>query len=161
MRTLTAFTALTILSFAVIPRTVSAQTFEKKNYNYSEWTKGRFSEAVTLIGPGKMIFLAGVGSEDENGKGGDILHKGDFTAQCKYAFDKIKRALEKNGATLGDIVKMVSYLTDVRYQPDFGKCRQEVFGTTPMPAHTLLTVSQLAWPGMLVEIDATAAVALK
>ena len=33
-----------------------AQTFEKKNYNYSEWTKGRFSEAVTLIGPGKMTF---------------------------------------------------------------------------------------------------------
>jgi 2-iminobutanoate/2-iminopropanoate deaminase len=78
---------------------------------------------VTVIGPGKMIFLAGVGSEDENGKGGDILHKGDFTAQCKYAFDKIKRALEKNGASLGDIAKMVTYMTDVRYQADFGKCR--------------------------------------
>jgi len=139
----------------------SAQSFEKKNYNYSEWTKGRFSEAVTVTGPGKMIFLAGVGAEDENGKGGDILHKGDFTAQCKYSFDKIKRALEKNGATLGDIVKMVSYLTDVRFQPDFGKCRQETFGSTPMPAHTLLTISQLAWPGMLVEVDVTAMVPLK
>jgi 2-iminobutanoate/2-iminopropanoate deaminase len=116
---------------------------------------------VTVTGPGKMIFLAGVGAEDENGKGGDILHKGDFTAQCKYAFDKIKRALEKNGATLGDVVKMVSYITDVRYQPDFGKCRQEVFGTTPMPAHTLLTISQLAWPGMMVEVDVTAMVPLK
>ena len=139
----------------------TAQTFEKKHYNYSEWTKGRFSEAVTVTGPGKMIFLAGVGAEDENGKGGDILHKGDFTAQCKYSFDKIKRALEKNGATLADIAKMVSYLTDVRYQPDFGKCRQEVFGATPMPAHTLLTISQLAWPGMLVEVDVTAVVPLK
>ena len=104
---------------------------------------------------------AGVGAEDENGKGGDILHKGDFTAQCKYAFDKIKRALEKNGATFGDIVKMVTYMTDVRYQPDFGKCRQETFGSTPMPAHTLLIISQLAWPGMLVEIDATAMVPVK
>ena len=138
-----------------------AQAFEKKNYNYSEWTKGRFSEAVTVTGPGKMIFLAGVGAEDENGKGGDILHKGDFTAQCKYSFDKIKRALEKNGATFGDIVKMVTYMTDVRYQPDFGKCRQETFGSTPMPAHTLLTITALAWPGMLVEIDATAMVPLK
>jgi enamine deaminase RidA (YjgF/YER057c/UK114 family) len=161
MLKLIAFTALTILSLAAAPSVTSAQTLEKKNYNYSEWTKGRFSEAVTLIGPGKMIFLAGVGSEDENGKGGDILHKGDFTAQCKYAFDKIKRALEKNGATLGDIVKMVTYMTDVRYQPDFGRCRQETFGATPMPAHTLLTISQLAWPGMLVEIDVTAAVPLK
>ena len=161
MRKLIAFTAVAVFSWAVMPTAAPAQTFEKKNYNYSEWAKGRFSEAVTLIGPGKMIFLAGVGSEDENGKGGDILHKGDFTAQCKYAFDKIKRALEKNGATLGDIVKMVTYLTDVRHQPDFGKCRQETFGTTPMPAHTLLIISQLAWPGMLVEVDVTAAVPLK
>jgi enamine deaminase RidA (YjgF/YER057c/UK114 family) len=161
MRNSFACAALAILCFAVMPTVGQAQTFEKKNYNYSEWTKGRFSEAVTVIGPGKVIFLAGVGAEDENGKGGDILHKGDFTAQCKYAFDKIKRALEKNGAALGDIVKMVTYMTDVRYQPDFGKCRQETFGTTPMPAHTLLTITALAWPGMLIEIDATAMVPLK
>jgi 2-iminobutanoate/2-iminopropanoate deaminase len=153
--------AVSLLALAAMSTTAAAQTFEKKNYNYSEWTKGRFSEAVTVTGPGKMIFLAGVGAEDENGKGGDILHKGDFAAQCKYSFDKIKRALEKNGATLADVVKMVSYLTDVRYQPDFGKCRQEVFGPTPMPAHTLLTISQLAWPGMMVEIDVTAVVPLK
>ena len=81
--------------------------------------------------------------------------------RCKYAFDKIKRALEKNGATLADIAKMVTYITDARYQPDFGKCRSEVFGSTPMPAHTLLTISQLAWPGMLVEVDVTAIVPLK
>src|SRR5689334_16535442 len=155
------YLAVGAIALAIMTSAASAQTLEKKNYNYSEWTKGRFSEAVTLIGPGKLIFLAGVGAEDENGQGGDIRHKGDFTAQCRYAFDKIKRALEKNGAGLGDIVKMVTYMTDVRYQPDFGKCRQETFGTTPMPAHTLLTISQLAWPGMLVEIDVTAAVPVK
>ena len=66
------------IGFAVLTTAASAQTLEKKNFNYSEWTKGRFSEAVTVTGPGKMIFLAGVGAEDENGKGGDILHKGDF-----------------------------------------------------------------------------------
>ena len=155
------FAIVAILSTAFVSSAASAQGFEKKNYNYSEWTKGRFSEAVTVTGPGKMIFLAGVGAEDENGKGGDILHKGDFTAQCKYAFDKIKRLLEKHGATLADIAKMVTYLTDVRYQPDFGKCRQETFGTTPMPAHTLLTISQPAWPGMVIEIDVTAVVPLR
>src|SRR5215831_14810201 len=158
MRNLT-IVSLAALSFAAASA-ASAQTFEKKNYNYSEWTKGRFSEAVTLIGPGKMIFLAGIGAENENGEAGDVLHKGDFTAQCKYAFDKIKRALARNGAGLGDIVKMVSYMTDVRNQADFGKCRQETFGTTPMPAHTLLVINQLAWPGMMLEIDVTAAVPL-
>jgi 2-iminobutanoate/2-iminopropanoate deaminase len=141
---------------------VSGQTaFEKKNYNYSEWAKGRFSEAVTVTGPGKMIFLAGVGAEDENGAAGVILHKGDFMAQCNYAYDKIKRLLERHGATLGDVAKMVSYMTDVRFQPDYGKCRVDAFGNQPLPAHTLLTISQLAWPGMMVEIDVTAIVPIK
>src|ERR1700722_8768690 len=161
MRNSIAVLAIAVLSSVILPTVAPAQSFEKQNYNYSEWAKGRFSEAVTVTGPGKMIFLAGVGAENENGQGGDILYKGDFTAQCKYAFDKIKRALDKNGATLGDIAKMVTYMTDVRYQPDFGKCRQETFGSMPMPAHTLLTISQLAWPGMMIEIDATAMVPLK
>jgi len=139
----------------------TAPTFEKKNYNYSEWAKGRFSEAVTVIGPAKMIFLAGVGAEEENGKPGDIRSKDDFVAQCKYAYDKIKRALEKNGAGFGDIVKIVSYVTDMRYQADYGKCRSEIFGAAPPPAHTLLNIVQLAWPGMMVEVDVTAMVAAK
>src|ERR1700739_1213446 len=103
------FAASILISAAAVPMTASAQSLEKKNYNYSEWTKGRFSEAVTVTGPGKMIFLAGVGAEDENGKGGDILHKGDFMGQCHYAYDKIKRLLQKQGATLTDVVKMVTY----------------------------------------------------
>jgi 2-iminobutanoate/2-iminopropanoate deaminase len=156
-----AVTTVLAVALAATAMAASAQTLEKKNYSYSEWTKGRFSEAVTVTGPGKMIFLAGVGAEDENGKGGDILHKGDFMAQCRYAYDKIKRLLDKQGAGLGDVVKMVSYLTDVRYQQDYGRCRIEQFGDQPLPAHTLLTISQLAWPGMMVEIDVTAVVPIK
>ena len=160
MRTM--FAAATMIVFATA---ASAQTpsFDKKNYNYSEWAKGRFSEAVTVTfaGPVKMIFLAGVGAEDENGKSGDIKYKDDFVAQCRYAYDKIKRALDKNGAGFGDIVKIVSYLTDMRFQADYGRCRSEVFGPTPPPAHTLLNIVQLAWPGMLLEVDATAMVPMK
>ena len=141
----------------------TAPVFDKKNYNYSEWAKGRFSEAVAVSfsGPAKLIFLAGVGAEDESGKPGDIRHRDDFTAQCKYAYDKIKRALAKNGATLGDAVKIVTYITDSRNQPDYGKCRSEAFGESPMPAHTLVNITQLAWPGMMVEVDVTAIVPLK
>src|SRR3954469_7819962 len=145
-------------ALAAVSAPAAAQAFEKKHYNYSEGTKGRFSEAVTVTGPARWIFLAGVGAEDENGKGGDILHKGDFIAQCRYAYDKIKRLLAKQGATLGDVAKMVTYITDARYQPDYGKCRVEAFGANSLPAHTLLNISQLAWPGMMVEIDVTAVV---
>src|ERR1700741_2244735 len=114
MRYSIGFAAIVVLSLFIMSTAAPAQSLEKKNYNYSDWTKGRFSEAVTVTGPGKMIFLAGVGAENENGQAGDILYKGDVVGQCKYAFDKIKRALDKNGAGLGDIVKMVTYLTDMR-----------------------------------------------
>ena len=137
----------------------ASPSFEKKNYNYSEWTKGRFSEAVVVTGPGRMIFLAGVGAEDEGSTPGVIRHKDDFMGQCRYAYDKIKRLLDRHSATLGDVVKMVTYITDIRHQREYGQCRLEAFGNLPLPAHTFLNINQLAWPGMIVEIDVTAMVA--
>src|SRR5678816_4313371 len=59
-----------------------AQTLEVKRYNYAEWTKGRFTEVVTVTGPGKMIFLAGVGAEDEEKPQGAIRHLGNPYLQC-------------------------------------------------------------------------------
>ena len=59
--------------------------------------------AVTVTGPGKWIFLAGVGAEAETD--GSILHVGDFTAQCRYAYEKIGKLLAAHGATMADVVK--------------------------------------------------------
>jgi enamine deaminase RidA (YjgF/YER057c/UK114 family) len=134
----------------------SSAGFEKKNYNYSEWTKGLFSEVVTVTHPGKMIFLAGVGAEDESGGRGTIRHLGDFAGQCRYAYDKIKRLLAAHGATMNDVVKVVTYVTDIRNLPETGRCRTEALGGAPQPVHTFLNINQLAWPGMLVEVDVTA-----
>ena len=81
--------ALVLMVVAAHAQTPSGSTgFEKKNYNHSEWTKGLFSEVVTVTHLGKMIFLAGVGAEDENGTRGAIRHLGDFAGQCKYAYEK-------------------------------------------------------------------------
>jgi len=107
--------------------------FEKKNYNYSEWTKGLFSEVVTVTHPGKMIFLAGVGAEDESGARGSIRHLGDFAGQCSYAYDKIKRLLAMHGATMNDVVKVVTYVTDIRNLPEAGKCRTEALAGLHSP----------------------------
>jgi 2-iminobutanoate/2-iminopropanoate deaminase len=65
------------------------QAFERHHFNYGRWTKSRFSEAVTVTGPAKMIFLAGIGSEHE--QNGKIMHPGDFAAQCRYAYRKLKK----------------------------------------------------------------------
>src|SRR5262249_33494305 len=112
-----------------------------------------------VTGPGKMIFLAGVGAEDEGSTPGVIRHKDDFMGQCRYAYDKIKRLLDRHGATLGDVVKIVTYVTDIRYQPDYGKCRVEAFASLPWRATPFLNTNQLAGPAMIIEIDATAMVA--
>ena len=133
--------------------------FEKKNFNYGRWTKGRFSEAVTVTGPAKMIFLAGIGAEHE--QSGKILYLGDFAGQCRFAYRKLKKVLARNGATMADVVKQVTYVTDVRYQREAGECRREAYGDAPLPAHTFLNVGQLAWPNMLVEIDVIAMVPIE
>ena len=109
---------------------------------------------VTVTGPGKMVFLAGVGAEDEDKPQGAIRHLGNPYLQCKYAYDKMKRHLAKHGGTLADVVKQVVYVTDIRYQTDVGKCRREEYGERgPIPANTFLVISGLAIQGMLLEID--------
>ena len=153
--TMAAFAALTLLHAAP---SRAQEAMEKKAYNYSAWTPGIFSEAVTItnMGKGKFIFLAGVGAEDENGPRGAIRHKGDFLAQCAYAYDKIKRALAANGSSLKDAVKMTVYVTDMRYRLDWAKCSGEAFAGATVPAQTLLGISALAFPEMMIEIDVTA-----
>ena len=64
------FSAVLIVATVVAQTAVMAQGLEVRRYNPSEWTKGRFSEVVTVNGPGKTIYLAGIGAEDENGPAG-------------------------------------------------------------------------------------------
>jgi hypothetical protein len=85
-----------VLSFALT--LVSAQSqaqqgaIKIEKFTHSAWTKGIFSEAVTVTGIGnaKFVYLAGVGAEDENGVR-DIRHHGNFLEQ-QVPYDKVKRA---------------------------------------------------------------------
>ncbi len=128
--------------------------FKKENFSYNEWTKGKFSEVVTVTNPGKFIFLAGIGPEREGD--GKIVEEGNFMGQCNYAYMKIKKLLQAQGATMNDVVRIVTYITDIRFFQDALKCRRDAFGDAPIPASTLLNVPQLAWPYMMIEIDVTA-----
>jgi enamine deaminase RidA (YjgF/YER057c/UK114 family) len=160
LRILKLLSCYVVAVFAFV-NTVSAQTLEVKRYNPSEWTKGVFTEIITVNGPGKTIYLAGVGAEDETAPAGafaPIRHLGDPYQQCKYSYDKIKRALAAHGGTLADVVKQVVYVTDIRYQGAVAKCRREEYGNGPIPINTFLVINGLAIQGMLLEIDVTAVV---
>ena len=72
---------------------------------------------------------------------------------------KIKKLLDLQGATMNDVIRIMTYTTDVRFFQDALKCRAEAFGSAPIPASTFLVVSQLAWPHMAIEVDVTAMLA--
>jgi len=154
VRLIASLMVLALLSCAEASAQVQAD-YKKESFNYSEWTKGKFSEVVTVTNANKFIFLSGTGAEREGD--GEILFRDDFTAQCTYAYSKIKKALLAQGATMNDVVRIVTYTTDVRFFRDALKCRADAFGSAPIPASTFLVVSQLAWPFMTIEIDVTAA----
>ncbi len=128
----------------------------QKQTTFGLWSKNIFADAVAVAGRAKTIYLAGMGSEDAIS--GAILYQGDFLEQCRYAYAKIKKILATQGATMADIVKVTTYVTDMRYKPDFNKCWAEAMSGVVLPAHTLVNISQLAWPGMMIEVDATAVV---
>ena len=163
MSILRALTLLFTLALLAAPAHAQDGKIKIEKFNHSEWTKGIFSEAVTVtnIGNAKFVYLAGVGAEDENGKRGDIRHHGNFLEQCKYAYDKIKRVLAHHGATLGDVVKVTTYITDLRHRLTLGKCVGDTWGGVTFPTNTLIGVAALAFPEMIVEVDVTAIVAAK
>jgi len=136
-----------------------SEALEKKHYQYAEWSRGLFSEIVTVKGPGTLLFLSGIGGEDSDGKAGTITHPGDVYGQARFAFEKASQVLAKHGATLADVVKITAYLLDTREFPNYHRARSEAFNDSPtIPAHTLVAVNGLAWPGMLMEIDLTAVI---
>jgi len=133
--------------------------YSKKAYNFSPWTKGRFSEMVTVTNPGKLITLAGIGAESE--EDGKTLYPGDMLGQCRYAFMKIKKALATQGATLANVTRMVTFLTDMgggvretgKPYRDYNTCRNEAFEGVDRPAGTVVQITRLASPDMLIEIN--------
>lgn len=113
-----------------------------------------YSSAV-ITQSGKIAWLAGTaGFKDENGK--DI--SSDFKAQARFIFGKLDKTLKQAGGNLQDMVEMTVYITDVANGASFADIRKEFFPSGNYPASTLVTISHLAFPGMLIEISGTAAI---
>ena len=86
---------------------------------------------------------------------GGVYAPGDAYLQAKRCIDIIAGALEEAGAGLQDVVRTRMYVTDISLWPAIGKAHQEAFGDVH-PATTMVEVSQLVDPAMLVEIEAEA-----
>lgn len=122
---------------------------------HGERTQGRsYSPAVVTEG-GRIVWLAGeTAITDLNGK--DI--KGDFEAQVRTVFALLDQTLRRAGGSLKDVVSVTAYLTDARNGATFSKVRTEMFPDRNFPASAQITVSNLAVPGMQIEIHAVAVI---
>ena len=76
-------------------------------------------------------------------------------SQATIALGRIKALLEAAGATMDDVAKLTIYVTDISKRPEISEARQRFF-TGDFPTSTLVEVSALADPGLLVEIEAIA-----
>jgi enamine deaminase RidA (YjgF/YER057c/UK114 family) len=86
---------------------------------------------------------------------GEVVHNGDPYAQTMQAIRNIGWALEQLGASLDDVVRTRIFVTDISRWEEFGRAHGEVFGQT-MPATSMVEVSALIDPQMLVEVEAVA-----
>jgi 2-iminobutanoate/2-iminopropanoate deaminase len=113
-----------------------------------------FSPAVITRG-GRIIWLAGqTATQDLNGK--SLL--GDFQGQARSVFQLMDRTLKRDNASLKNVVNMTVFINDPRNGDQLVKLRQEFFPDGKYPASTMITVSNFAQPGMMIEIEGIAVV---
>jgi enamine deaminase RidA (YjgF/YER057c/UK114 family) len=121
----------------------------------TDFQKSRaFSPAIVTQG-GKIVWLAGqTALADLDGK--SIAQ--DFEAQARTCFALIDHTLNRVGGKLADLVTMTVSINDPRYGDRFIKIRHEMFPNGKFPCSALITVSNFAHPGILIEIQGVAVV---
>ena len=113
-----------------------------------------FEEAVgysRAVGAGDFIFVSGCTSI-ANGK---IVYEGDVARQTEQALLNVSAALEQFGASLADVVQTRVYVTDISRWDEVGEAHRLAFELAP-PATTMVQVSALLDPRLLVEVEAVA-----
>jgi enamine deaminase RidA (YjgF/YER057c/UK114 family) len=107
-----------------------------------------YSRAVAA---GDFIFVSGCTSID----GAQFVHPGDAGAQTRQAIANVATALAKLGAGLGDVVRTRMFVTDISRWEQIGRAHGEAFRDV-LPATSMVQVSALIDPRMLVEVEAVA-----
>ena len=119
---------------------------ERKNYPELPQPSGAFHHSVRT---GNMLFIAG------STAGGTSAATGDIATQTEAILDKFEVILKENGGSLSNVVKVTSFVTDLREAPAAGEVRMKRFAGA-FPASTQVQVAALGTPDLKIEIDAIA-----
>jgi enamine deaminase RidA (YjgF/YER057c/UK114 family) len=110
-----------------------------------------YSRAVKV---GNRVYVSGTTAL---GADGNLVGKGDPYAQTVQVLKNIQAALEKAGARMSDVVRTRAFVTDITRWEEMGRAHGEVFGEI-RPATSMVEVSRLIDPEMLIEIEADAVI---
>jgi len=102
---------------------------------------------------GRIIYVSGQVPLDADGQ---LVGEGDFAAQTRQVFENLSRALEAAAASWSDVVKLEYFLRDVGEITSVRAIRDDYVDTERPPASTLVEVSGLFRPDVLIEIQAVA-----
>jgi enamine deaminase RidA (YjgF/YER057c/UK114 family) len=109
-----------------------------------------YSRAVRV---GNIIEVSGTTAVDGN----IIIGKGDLYTQTKFILQKIEKSLIEAGASMSDVTRTRMYVTDISIWEKAGKAHAEYFSGI-RPAATMVEVSRLIDPDLMIEIEVTAVV---
>ncbi len=116
------------------------------------WTKKlNISAGVKL---GETVILSGTVALVSEG---NVVGQGGVYAQSKQILKNIEEALTSDGATMADVVKITSYLTDISGYSEFGRARSEAF-PDGVPSSTAVATPALIMPELLIEVEAIAVI---
>lgn len=114
-----------------------------------------FSQAIEVTGAERVLYCAGQASVDAEG---NAIAPGDMRAQTGQALDNVETVLRDAGLGLANVVRLDYFVTDMdRYFAEAHPVITErLLGAGAQPAGTLLGVARLAFPELMIEIEATA-----
>ncbi len=113
-----------------------------------------FNQAELVEGAGKVLFCSGQTSVDADGA---PQHPGDMAAQISLAVDNLEAVLADAGMSLANVVRLNYYTTDVdEFLANMAAVGARTGAAGVAPAGTLLGVARLAFPELMIEMEATA-----
>ncbi|MEW2386245.1 RidA family protein [Micromonospora sp. NPDC047707] len=115
---------------------------------------GHFSQAITVEARGRLIFVSGMTARRPDGS---VMGVGDIAAQTRQVCENLREVMQAAGGTLADIVRVDVYVRNIEQFDQIHKVRREYFGSPP-PASTMVEVTKMVSPDMLIEISAIAVV---
>ena len=118
----------------------------RRDYPDMPQPAGAFHHSVRF---GNMLFIAGSTAR------GTAAETGDIAAQTEVILQKFQTILEANGGSISNIVKVTSFVTDLREAPASGEVRRKYFEGN-LPASTQVQVAALGTPDIKIEIEAIA-----